>query len=262
MSTSITEGVFGLYHSPPPQPRKRTRLIITNIIPCLDLIEKTQCFPLYVYDSDGSNRQLNVTPWALNLFRTRYGLTGDFYDQKADADDPAFGPASPWNVFHYTYALLHAKGYREKYEANLKKSLPRIPLPGDAKVFARLAELGEDLAGLHLNYEEAEPYELERIEKPVEGEPFDWACPKLRLDSKDKTVVRYNKMLTLTGVPPEALEYRLGNRSAVEWVCNQYKRYPAKDDFVVRLLERVITVSLRTVEKVGEVNEIWQKHAE
>ncbi len=236
--------------------------IVVNMIIDLNAFTPLQCFPLYVYDEDGSNRRLNVTPWGVHLFRTRYGLKGDFYDPKADAADPAFGPASPWRIFHYTYALLHAHGYREKYEKNLKKSLPRIPLLGGAKVFARMAALGEKLAALHLTYEEAEPCTLTRVEKPLKGAPFDWACPKLRLDSKDKTVVRYNDSLTLRGVPPGALEYRLGNRSAVEWVLDQYRKYPAKDDFVVRLIEKVITVSLRTVEKVAEIDKIWQEHAD
>jgi len=218
---------------------------------------QAQCFPIYVYDEDGTNRRLNVTPWGVRLFRTRYGLKGDYYDQKADADDPAFGPASPWKIFHYTYALLHAAGYREKYERNLKKSLPRIPLLGKNRTFVRLAELGEELAKAHLTYETAEPYELKRIEKSTKGVEFDWACPKLRLDSKDRTVVRYNDALTLAGVPPKALEYRLGNRGAVEWVCDQFRAYPAQDDFVIRLLERVLTVSLKTVDLVEEVDKLW-----
>ncbi len=223
-------------------------------------VDPIQCFPLYVYDTDGSNRRLNVTPWGVKLFRTRYGLKGDFYDPKADADDPAFGPVTPWKIFHYTYALLHAKGYREKYERNLKKSLPRIPLLGNNRTFVRMAELGEELATQHLTYETAKPYKLERIEKSTKGAEFDWACPKLRLDKKDRTVVRYNDVLTLTGVPPEALEYKLGNRSAVEWVLNQYRKFPARDDFVIKLIERVITVSLGTVEKTREINKIWDTH--
>ncbi|MCK4593838.1 N-6 DNA methylase, partial [bacterium] len=103
-------------------------LIATNTIPCLDLIEKTQCFPLYVYD--GSNRRENVTPWAIALFKERY--------PKARINRP--------KIFHYVYALLHAAGYREKYEYNLKKSLPRVPLLGDNGTFNELAALGEQLA--------------------------------------------------------------------------------------------------------------------
>jgi predicted helicase len=224
----------------------------------LHLTGEAQCFPLYVYDEDGGNRRLNVTPWAIELFRERYDLPGDYYDQRAGAGSPDFGPVTPWRVFHYVYAVLHAKGYRTKYEANLKKSLPRVPLLGDAETFQRLAQLGEDLARWHLEYESAERYELERIEKPLKGKPFDWACPKLKVDRKDRSVIRYNKQLTLKGVPERVHDYRLGNRSAVEWVCNQYKKYPAKDDFVIQLLERVVTVSLRTLELVDEVDGIWE----
>ncbi len=222
---------------------------------------QAQCFPLYVYDEDGFNRRLNVTPWAIELFRERYSLPGDYYDQRAGAGSPDFGPVTPWRVFHYVYAVLHARGYREKYEANLKKSLPRVPLLGEAETFQRLARLGEDLARQHLDYESAARYELERIEKPLEGKPFDWACPRLRVDRKDRSVIRYNKQLTLKGVPERVHDYRLGNRSAVEWVCNQYKKYPAKDDFVIQLLERVITVSLATLDLVDEVNAMWEEHA-
>lgn len=221
-------------------------------------VDPLQCFPLYVYDSDGGNRRLNVTPWAVELFRERYSLPGDYYDQRAGAGSPDFGPVTPWRVFHYVYAVLHARGYREKYERNLKKSLPRVPLLGDAETFQRLARLGEDLARQHLDYESTARYELERIEKPLEGKPFDWACPRLRVDRKDRSVIRYNKQLTLKGVPERVHDYRLGNRSAVEWVCNQYKKYPAKDDFVIQLLERVITVSLATLELVDEVDAMWE----
>lgn len=221
---------------------------------------QAQCFPLYVYDEDGANRRLNVTPWAIELFRERYSLPGDYYDQRVGAGSPDFGPVTPWRVFHYVYAVLHAKGYRTKYERNLKKSLPRVPLLGDAETFQRLAQLGEDLARWHLEYESAERYELERIEKPLKGKSFDWACPKLKVDRKDTSVIRYNKQLTLKGVPERVYDYRLGNRSAVEWVCNQYKKYPAKDDFVVQLLERVVTVSLRTLELVDEVDALWAEN--
>jgi predicted helicase len=44
---------------------------------------------------------------------------------------------------------------------------------------------------------------------------------KMRL-SKDKTAVIVNPSLTLAGTPPETFSYRLGNRSALEWVIDQY----------------------------------------
>lgn len=78
------------------------------------------------------------------------------------------------------------------------------------------------------------------------------------MDGKDKNVIHYDDAFTLEDVPAQALEYRLGNSSAVEWVLDQYRTYPAKDDFVLGLLERVVTVSLRTVEIVEEINGIYE----
>lgn len=235
--------------------------LVSNCITDLHIcapVDAHQCFPLYTYDESGGNRRLNLTPHGLRLFRESCNLPDTPYNANLPADDPSFGPASPWNIFHYCYATLHAHTYREKYEQNLKKSLPRIPLPRTTERLLTLAALGEALAQTHLEYETAERHPLERVEKPQPGKPFDWLCPSLRLDKKDPGVIRYNDQLTLKGVPAAAHEYRLGNRSAVGWVCNQYKTYPATDDSVVQLLERVITVSLKTVELVKAIDAEWR----
>ena len=51
--------------------------------------------------------------------------------------------------------------------------------------------------------------------------------PKLRVEkmrlSKGKASLVYNDFLTLSGIPPESYEYRLGNRSALEWIVDQYQ---------------------------------------
>jgi predicted helicase len=218
--------------------------LVVNNFPDFQIIYNTQCFPLYVYDEDGSNRRENITPWGIQQFTAKYpGVE-----------------ISNWRIFHYVYAVLHAQSYRNKYAANLRKSLPRIPLLGDAATFSRLAELGEQLAELHLNYETADRFTLKRVENPKAE--WSWLCPKLRLDSKDKTTIRYNDALTLEGLPALALEYRLGNRSAVEWVLDQYRTYPAQDEFVIDLIERVITVSLKTVDLVNKINKIYDSNTE
>ena len=92
--------------------RKGFGCLITNMIPTLDLaFEKNQCFPFYTYDEDGTNRRENITDWALAQFRSHYR-------------DEAI---TKWDIFHYTYALLHHPDYRERYQANLKRDLPRLP---------------------------------------------------------------------------------------------------------------------------------------
>ena len=217
---------------------------LTTIIPNLTItsIDGNQCFPFYTYDEDGTNRQENITDWALTEFRTHYG------------DDTI----TKWDIFHYTYALLHHPDYREKYQANLKRDLPHIPFAED---FWGLANAGAQLADLHVNYESTPKYdELRYIETP--GMPIDWRVEKMRL-SKDKTQLKYNDFLTLDGIPVEVFDYRLGTRSALEWVVDQYrvkvdKRSEIVNDpnradqpqYIVDLIGRVITVSLRTVKIV------------
>ena len=167
----------------------------------LTSIDGTQCFPYYTYDEDGSNRRENITDWALAQFRTQYG-------------DETIGK---WDIFHYVYGLLHHPAYRERYQANLKRDLPRIPYAPDFRAFAAA---GARLAAIHVGYEEQQQYLLAQVETPEM--PLDWRVEKMRL-SKDKTQLRYNGFLTLEGIPAEAFAYRLGNRSALDWVIDQYR---------------------------------------
>lgn len=200
-----------------------------------------QCFPFYTFDEDGSNRLENITDWALEQFRSNYK------DKKITKGD----------IFYYIYTVLHHPEYRGRYAANLKRELPRIPFAPD---FWPFAEAGKKLADLHVAYEKQREYPLERIEKP--GEKLDWRVQRMRL-SKDKTTLHYNDFLTLKGIPPEAYEYRLGNRSAFEWVIDQYQvstdkrsgiaNDPNRDDdpqYILRLVGQVITVSIETMKVV------------
>ena len=159
---------------------KSFQSLIVDMIPSLDFLEKTQSFPFYTYNEDGTNRQENITNWALAEFRTHY-------------DDETI---TKRDIFHYNYGLLHHPDYREKYQANLKRDLPHIPFADD---FWGFANAGAALAALHVNYESApKSDELKHIETP--GMPIDWRVEKMKL-SKDKTQLRYNDFLTLDGIP-------------------------------------------------------------
>ena len=199
----------------------------------------TQCFPFYIYDEDGTNRRENITDWALTECRSHY------------KDDTI----TKWDIFHYNYGLLHHPAYREKYEANLKRDLPHIPFATD---FWGFAKAGERLADLHVNYETQPEYDkLKFIQNP--DVLLNWRVEKMKL-SKDKTQIVYNDFLTLDGIPEKAFDYRLGTRSALEWIINQYcvkidKRSGIVNDpnraddpqYIVKLIGKVITVSLETV---------------
>ncbi|MCH8884079.1 MAG: helicase [SAR324 cluster bacterium] len=215
---------------------------ITALIPELHLtsIDAQQCFPFYTYNEDGSGRRENVTDWALARYRERYGKA-----------------VSKWDIFHYCYGLLHHPEYRERYAANLRKSLPHIPEVAEKKAFRRFAEAGEALAELHVNYEQ-QPKHAGLREVRQEGKAPNLRVEKMRL-SKDKRSIVYNDSLVIDGIPPETFDYRLGSRSALEWVIDQYRvktdkasgivNDPNRQDdpgYIVKLIGQVVTVSLET----------------
>ena len=223
--------------------RKGFGCLTTNRIPSSELgFEKTQCFPFYTYNEDGTNRQENITDWALAQFQSHY-------------EDNTI---SKWDIFHYTYGLMHHPDYRERYEMNLKRDLPHIPFAED---FWAYANAGAQLADLHVNYETQPEYDkLDVIE--TSNMPVDLRVNRIKF-SKDKTRLKYNDFLTLAGIPAEVFAYRLGNRAALEWVVDQYRvkvdkrsgivNDPNRDDdgeYILRLLGQVITVSLETVKVI------------
>ncbi len=103
---------------------------------------------------------------------------------------------------------------------------------------------------MHLNYESLEPWPLEYIEK--KGVPYSERVARMKL-SKDRTAVLLNESLTLAGIPPEVFAYKLGSKSALEWIIDQYQLKgasdPNRDDdpgYIVRLVGQVVRISVET----------------
>jgi predicted helicase len=192
----------------------------------------------YRYSSSGE-RIDNITDWALKQFRDHYG------DAAISKDD----------IFAYCYAALHDPVFREAHADDLRREFPRVPLRDD---FGRWRDWGQQLLDLHLGYEKAKPFKFARIDTPGKLAPM----PKLR-SIPDDGIVIVDSDTQLSGVPPAAWSYRLGNRSAIDWVLDQHKEKAPRDPTVrakfntyrfadhkeemIKLLARVITVSLETV---------------
>jgi predicted helicase len=221
-----------------------------NAIFSLDFLEKTQCLPLYRYSQDGQ-RGDNITDWAVKQFQSHY-------------QDKAI---TRLDIFHYVYAALHDPAYREKYRLNLKREFPRIPFYDD---FRKWAAWGGRLLELHLGYEQAAPYPLTRIDiKPEPDKPPLTIKAILKADKANRTI-RLDSVTTLKGIPPAAWEYRLANRSAIEWVLEYHKERKPKDptvrakfdtyrftdhkEQVIDLLRRVCTVSVETMNIIKDMN--------
>ena len=249
--------------------------LITDIIPCLDMVEKSQCFPLYWYDDSTADiadlfsapqsemdryvRRDGVTDWILATARKQYG-------SKVTKED----------IFYYVYGILHSPDYRTAFAADLKKSLPRLPLVDSPDDFRAFSRAGRDLAALHLGYEHVEPYAgCRTIYSPLtnRGDAIDYRVEKMRFGKKedrtaDRSVIHYNVGITIENIPAEAYDYVVNGKSAIEWVMERYavKTDPASkitndpndwcrehDDpkYIYNLLLRIITVSLETVKIVG-----------
>jgi predicted helicase len=232
--------------------------------------------PFWYFDGNGE-RVDNITDWSLDQFKKHY------QPGRGKKDRPITKEA----IFHYVYGVLHDPVYREKYALNLKREFPRIPFYAD---FWQWSDWGRALMDLHISYESVAPWHLERIDNTPSPQPSpadagegarrDRAtgiaaravAPKALLKA-DKAAGRIvlDGETTLAGVPAEAWDYKLGNRSALEWVLDQYKEKTPRDptirekfntyrfadykDKVIDLLARVTTVSVETVKIVGAMKQ-------
>ncbi len=217
-----------------------------------------QCLPLYRYNTEG-DREDNITDWGQQQIQIHY-------------NDPTI--TKP-DIFHYTYAILHHPAYRQKYEINLKRDFPRLPLYEN---FHQWKTWGEQLIDWHINYETIPPHGLQRhdIDSDTNNKrkkPKPAYKAKLKADKTNSQII-LDTETTLTGIPPIAWDYKLGNRSAIEWVLDQHKEKTPKDptirqlfntyrfidykDHVIDLLDRVCTVSLRTMELIAQMPDTAQ----
>lgn len=293
---------------------------ISNVLPDLELVHHGQCFPLYWYEEkevgttlfDGNDyvgsggqtslfgngatntekvyeRHDAITDEALAVFREAYPHAFDgpnrrtIEQAKADGLSNAVANSeqrfeiAKVDIFYYVYGILHSPEYRERFASNLKKELPRIPLAEDFVAFCRA---GRELARLHLDYEEIEPWAS--IEE--DGDSVDpgrtvkmkfGKCKKSEENPKgqDMTVLHVSEGMTLRNIPLEAYDYVVNGRSAIGWLMDRYQVKKDKasgivndpndysDDprYIVNLVERVVTVSVRTMEIVRQLPALSEK---
>ena len=243
----------------------------------------TQCLPLYRYTAEGE-RVSNVTDWAVREFNEHCrDSLGEYFQE-------FFGDAgvTAEDIFAYVYAVLHDPVYRQDYEADLRREFPRLPYYKDFPAWVRM---GRELLDLHLGFETAEPYPLERVDSRFRGndgkaggndgktgrddngagrDGQDGVSPRVMLRAdKERGAIVLDAQTTLAGVPESAWRYRLGNRSALEWVLDQYRERKPRDptiaarfnayrfadhkEQVIDLLRRVCAVSVGTMEVIDDM---------
>ena len=243
-----------------PKANSLFNVLASNKIVELGCMPDSQCIPLYMYE-DAAGSHSNITEFGLSLFQKHYK------NKKITAED----------IFYYTYAIFNDPKYQEKYEVNLQRKFPRIPL---AENFRERARIGQKLYGLHTEFEDAQPYALHRIDKKTRKNGT-----KLRLKKSDEnqSAIIIDEQTILDGVPSQALEYKLGSKCALEWILEFYKesknaikekscddpairerfntyRFADHKEHVIDLLQRVTTVSVETVKLRRELEKMpWGK---
>lgn len=187
--------------------RHKCCFVSNKIIDLNFTIEGNISVPLYVYNTEEPT--LNITDYALKIFTQKYKEL-----------------ATPENIFAYCHAVLSSPIYQQKYEDNLKTDYPRIPLYNNFKEFAAL---GKRLIELQTNFENIEPYSNlqiendlnyipEKIDNPNKNNFFDF----LKLNKEKGTIILDSKNI-IKNIPPKAFDYKIGSRSALDWICDYYK---------------------------------------
>ena len=249
---------------------KEYSCLMVNKIPCLDFLEKTQCFPRWLPGEktkeegtldfgEPNEMPSGFSPEALPHFQAAYPgrlLTED-------------------DLFYYIYGILHSDDYRTRYANNLMKELPRIPRVATYEQFMAFADAGQELAKLHVHFEDVAPYNGVKIEYTKPGQPsfhvkqMKWGKIKGKTGNaaKDKTTLIYNDWITVKNIPLEAQAYVVNKKSALDWVVeracvsfdkvsgivndfNDYATEMGSERYPLDLFLKIITVSLETMKIV------------
>lgn len=237
--------------------------LILKEIGDIQTFQNANFYPLY-YSEESSNstlftskenKQDGITDFIYNLAREKYGVP------RITKED----------IFYYVYGFLHNEDYRKEFEADLKKTIPKLPLVDEYQDFKKYSDIGRELAELHLNYET-----LERPEGViVEGEELgNYRVEKMSFIKKGvKDTIIYNSSITIKNIPLEAYDYQVNGKSAIEWIMERYAVTTNKDSgitndpnlwcdehndskYILNLLLSIITLSLKTNELVKELPKV------
>ncbi len=219
--------------------------LVSDCISSCDLIFNNQAYPLYYYDDLG-NRYNAISGYCLNLFRKHY--KDDLIAEE--------------EIFYYIYAILHHKGYLEKYKNSLKKEDPRIGLSED---FKELSTLGKELGELHLNYESGEMHTSVKYTTLMNAE-IEGYYDVDKMTKKGDSII-YNQNIAITKIPKKAFEYVINGKSAIDWVIERYQKTTDKDSliennpndyaggkYVFELLCRVIKLPEKSVDLIEKIS--------
>lgn len=239
---------------------KEFSCLMTDKVFNFHTLSTSMAFPLYYYDDtesiqtsfmDNKNKYDGISDWIFEIVIEKYK------NKSLTKED----------VFYYVYGILYSNEYRNKFAADIKKSLPRIPIVDDYEEFIKFSEAGRKLADLHLNYEKVSPYKNCEIIKNKEN----YKVIKMKFGkNKDKSIIQYNDNIIIKNIPSKAYEYVVNGKSAIEWIMERYAITTDKksgivndpndwckevndEKYIFNLLLRIINVSVKTVDIINSL---------
>lgn len=253
-------------------------------MPDLELIGKSQCFPLYYYEENKNTQKTLFDTPSDDEYIRRDGVS-DFIWERAKKQ---YGKnVTKEDIFYYVYGFLHSPEYRKTFANDLKKMLPRLPLVDDVRHFWAFSKAGRQLAEQHLNYETVEPCkEVLVLYNPLstsaalsqanneEMEYLNYTVQKMRFPKKgQKDTIIYNNQITIENIPQKAYEYVVNGKSAIEWIMERYQITTHKESgitnnpndwakehnkprYILDLLLSIINVSIQTVDIVDNLPKV------
>jgi hypothetical protein len=152
---------------------------------------------------------------------------------------------TPEEIFYYTYAVGHSPSYRIKYDNELKRDFPRIPLTDNARHFETMVDFGKRLTDLHLgktglNY---------RTKFDVPGSNV------IEKVNYSKGRVDINKTQCFENIPSEVWGFYIGGYQVLEkWLKSRKGRSLTGPD--IEQFLRIVEILRGTISLMGEIDKV------
>ncbi len=239
--------------------------LMVNNIPDMNFFGfATQFFPRFTFEANKADKG----DLLFGIENEDEGVIDNITDEMLDKVRQTFGAkVTKDDIFHYIYGLLYSQEYRDKFGANISKEIPRVPLSTN---FFEFSEIGKKLGVLHMEYENAPFLQLEI----TRTSPASNVVEKMRYGKTngvtDKTKIVVNSTTTISNIPREVHDFKLGPRSALDWVLDRYQVKIDKasgiasdpnefgptvgnENYVIELIQQVAYVSLETSKIVASM---------
>lgn len=210
---------------------------------CGESTTQSTIFPLFIDNpaSTLSTPNLNAS-LAADIAKAAQREYVQSKKERSACDSDTWGP---YDIAYYIYAIMYSEVYRETYSEKLNMEFPIIPFPTGYDMAGSLAELGYQLAELHLMHSE------ESI--PLDFNYAEGNCTIEKYKHDDKSSVYINKTQSFKHIGPKEWNYSIGGYKPLEkWLKDRKGLALSKGD--VACYERIVWAIRKTIDLTKEID--------